>query len=100
MMKAINLEAVKSPGDKKPNQAAFLRLQNHVGKKAILVFREPQSSRRGNIHRHHCTILDVWNRGVSFSPVIRVPRTFKGEPLTDLLVSSAWFSTLTQVEIN
>ncbi len=93
-MKLVNLEKVEFPGSPE-NAAVYERLKKHNGKKVVIIFRNPQSSRRGNITRHHGVIDGLWERGLRFSPPIHVPR----KQYADVLIASVFYADLKQIEI-
>lgn len=64
-MKIVNLEKIDSPGSPE-NNSVYKKLQKYRGKKVVLVFRQRQASRRGNIERHHCVIDSIWEHGIYF----------------------------------
>jgi hypothetical protein len=79
---------------RKLDKTIVKRLKPHIGKKIVVVFKDAVVARK-NIRRHRCTLDSLGHICLLFSPCIRIPR----KKYTDLLMKSAGFNSIKQIEI-
>jgi hypothetical protein len=88
------MRAQYAENQRKLDKTIVKRLRPHVGKKIVVVFKDAVAAKK-NIRRHRCTLDNLGNICLLFSPCIKIPR----KKYTDLLMNSAGFHSIKQIEI-
>jgi hypothetical protein len=96
-LKIISFEELRAEyaeDQRKLDKTIVKRLKPHIGKKIVIVFKDVVAAKK-SIRRHHCTLDSLGHICFLFSPCIKIPR----KKYTDLLMHSAGFHSIKQIEI-